>query len=221
MTGTSSVMMRPGTRASLCQPATRHLDRDTVDEVELLAELTASRLAQQLGCLALRPVPLTLGLPPCLGRAQLGLRGQLVRSLLSLLGQLLLVLELLVVLALDGLERRLGRLRLTALWTMIWNLSLGLACARSSRPGSTDVAGSEAATAGAVWPVTEPAPRDSMRTANIVTIAPRPPLPQRAFERCSPPRFPEPQSALLRTSPGLPPVFLPIVLPCPRQARAA
>ena len=94
-----------------CQPATRHLDRDTVDEVELLAELTASRLAQQLGCLALRPVPLTLGLPPCLRRAQLGLRGLLVRSLLSLIGQLLVVLELLVVLALDGLERRFGRLR--------------------------------------------------------------------------------------------------------------
>ena len=104
-----------------------------------------------------------------------------------------------------------------ALWTMMRNFSFGFACARSSRPASTVVAGSEPATAAASRPVTEPAPSESISTATIVTMAPLPPLPQRAFERCSPPRFPEPQSALLRTSPGLPPVFLPIVLPCPRR----
>src|SRR4051812_3561026 len=38
--------------------------------------------------------------------------------------------------------------------------------------------------------------------------APRPPLPQRAFDRDSPPRLPVPHSALERVSPRLPPFIL-------------
>ena len=57
------------------------------------------------------------------------------------------------------------------------------------------------------------APKSTGLPARAVVTNPRPPLPHMALERCSPPRLPEPQSALLRTSPGLPPVFLPIVLP--------
>jgi hypothetical protein len=51
--------------------------------------------------------------------------------------------------------------------------------------------------------------------------APRPPLPQRAFDRDSPPRFPVPQSALDRVSPRLPPFIRTVRSPFRALARAA
>src|SRR3990170_6162878 len=62
----------------------------------------------------------------------------------------------------------------------------------------------------------------SARASTAIAVTrPRPPLPQRAFERNSPPRFPEPHRALLRTSPRLPPVFPTISLLFRAEARAA
>src|SRR5436190_3032726 len=57
--------------------------------------------------------------------------------------------------------------------------------------------------------------------ATSAVTAPRPPLPQSAFERVSPPRLPVPHSALDRVSPRLPLIFRTFRSPFRALARAA
>src|SRR5215203_6188507 len=100
--------------------------------------------------------------------------------------------------------------------------SFGLDSAFASRLGAMNVDG-EAFFASFDEPLSATAAigAASATTAIVIRSRPRPPLPQRAFERDSPPRFPVPHSALERMPLGASKSFRAIPLPFPSAARAA
>src|SRR5829696_6880823 len=105
---------------------------------------------------------------------------------------------------------------------MTLTYSFGLDSAFASRLGAMNVP-PEAFLASLDEPLSAPAAigAASATSAIVIRSRPRPPLPQRAFERDSPPRFPVPHSALERVPPGASKSLRAIRSPFPSAARAA